>query len=614
MGTNRHILRAFSAAVLAVASLSCSKDEALQTGKDNTPGEGLYPFSIAGGYGQSEDKNAGTRAYLDPADNTYYWTPGDRVGLTIAPHGSTSPSSLAAFNVAMTGKNTVQALHTTFSGDLTQTQFNALSSGGTFDYYSYYPYNSGLANTFPDLRLSIPSALTLSPDVFNPSYAPMVAVRNNEPPIIYPEGQDLGHDDLVHFDYSHVLSYAAIEMDVNLLQQRQVTSITLTNNNGTQIWGTYVYNMLTGAGPAGGYTSGGSSITINITGGLTVGNKTVLYIPMPPINMSGQTFTITFPGISSTNKYEPITFAGINFVKGTIHRLRVAPVVKYTTGENFTVTKAGYYYIEAFGGNGGTGSGSNGSRTGGSGGTGATVRGLYYLNENDVINVQVGAAGSNGSGVSTYGTGGTTIGTNYGLGNGGNGGTSNTGGGSGNAGAGGGAASGAVRNGTIVLVAGGGGGGGGASGGTTVLLDPSNGGAGGNAGAAGVDGGSGGKSGNSRDGYGGNGNGAGGGNGGGGSAGTANSGVNGGNGGNGGNGSGANTSGSAGGGGGGGYNHGGGGGGGANSGGFLVSSGAGGGGAGGASYLAGTISNPGKTLPSNGRPSTGGYVVITFLR
>ena len=634
MRKERYIFSLFLAGAFAVAATSCIKDNSFMdrktenvVPKDGT--HGPHSFKISAGHEDSENGNTSSRAYLDVSTYQYYWSPGDKVGMTIAPLNSTNPGSLIAQNVLMTGENTANALHTNFSGTLNPTQLNALSSSSTYDYYSYYPYNSSLGGTFPNIQFSIPSSLTLTPNVFNPNYAPMVAVQTNKPPIIYLAGQTLTHSELVHFDYNHIMSYAAIEMDVSLLNQRQITQITMSVNGGVLISGTYNYNMATGSA---GYAAGSSSsITINITGGLTVGSGNVLYVPMPPINMTGRTFTFSFQ-VSGTNKYENVTVPGITFQRGKIHKLKVAPVVRYISGEEFTTTKAGYYYIEAFGANGGNGSGSNGSRTGGTGGAGATVRGLYYFASGATISVQIGAAAPNATGRNQNMGGGSVFGMNYALGNGGNGDWGGSSGGDGNAGAGGGGASGIRNSGAIVMVAGGGGGGGGASAGSTFLLNPSNGGNGGNGGtitpnagsSVNNNGGAGGRSGNAADGYGGLGNGTGGnrgsGSGGNGNKGTDNSGANGGHGGTGSSGSGAYTSGSGGGGAGGGYHGGGGGGGGdrinLTSGG--PSSGAGGGGAGGASYSIATStysgSNPYSPPVSSSRPNNNGYVVITFIR
>ncbi len=514
MKKSKDTLRVFLAAVVfAVVSVSCAgyDGDVSETGTPvnpvpENPGEG-YLFSISGGYGDFGSESAGTRAYLDPLSGNYYWRPGDQVGLYIAPAGSTTPASLIGANLMMTGDNSDQTLHTTFSGQVTQAQINAMSSGTTYDYYSYFPYNAAMGGTFPNVQFSIPSTFSVTPGEFNTAYAPMVAeVETNHPPIIYVDGQTVDPADLMHFAYKHIMSYAAIEMDVRLLADAtKVKSITMTSSNtNRRLWGTYTYNMSTGAGT---YSGGGNSVTISIPGeGLDVGsgNAGLLYIPMPPENMSitGEIFTFKFTISTAGNKYEDITtVAGISFQKGQIHRLRLAPVVKYTANETFRVTKTGTYYIEAWGGDGGAGGiggGTLADAIGGAAGKADRVRGLLSLSAGDVLRVQIGSKGSkggnntsvDGGGKRGGGTGGGAgvgewFGSGYTGGNGGTGSAAYVGGG---AGGGGGAASGVLRNGTaastIMIASGGGGGGGGggdraggAGGGSNAVGTPGNNGA-----------------------------------------------------------------------------------------------------------------------------------------
>lgn len=620
------------AAIVGLLVVACGKvEEHEAVNKRNTEPytEGGYAFRIAGGYGRAEDAEAGSRAYLDTdsypdADSyPYYWTPNDRVGLSIAPAGSWPTAPL--FNIAMSSDITEKTLHTSFKGDLTRDQFHAMSPYTSFDYYSYYPYNASLSNTYPKIRFSIPGAMTLTPGVFEPLYAPMVAERKGARSICYPVMSD---DALLHFDYAHVMSYAAIELDVNLLPQQTITSITLTNKSGTSICGTYEYDLSTSSGAY--LSGGGSTITITLTEGLTVGSRKALYIPMPPgSTMASQKFEMTFTGTSANgNKYENTTFSGTTFVRGTIHRLRVAPVVKYAKSEQFPITQSGYYYVEAWGGDGGSGMGgtrdnpTNANRA--AGGVSNKIAGIYKFNSGDVIYLYLGTAGTDawqtgaGTPLPTGGTNGSPYGGNGGRG--GNGGTDVRYGGQGG---GGGAGTfmfvGGTSAGNIRLVSGGGGGGGGRAYANTER----NGGAGGAGSATANSNGSSGADGQNSDagGKAGNGNGSGGSGNGNGQNGGAGSTTNG-NGGDGGKGADGQqiafiyAAGAGGGGGGGGYQRGGGGGGGGSRTTISVNAGGGGGGAGGASYVGSTVAPPsGKTLPSgNSRPSTDGYVIITFLQ
>ena len=595
--------------IMTALCLSCGKEEFTSEthNPDPNPDSGVYMVTVAAGYGEAQSEEPSTRTTFNFSDGVYYWDPGDQVGLFATLYGMTSP---VLSNILMNGTHTQQVANTTFTGTLTAAHVGALSSTNRYDYYSYFPYN-GSIGTFPNISFSIPSSLNVTPNTFKPTNMdiPMVAEpKIDQPSIIYLDGSGMDPDQMIHLDYKHVMSYAAIEMDCNLTSQ-QITTIRITNQNGAQLWGNYNYNMLTGSGS---YSGGSSVLTINIPGGLTVGGGDILYIPMPVVNMSGHTMLFEFnPGSASGNAYVNKTIYGANFQKGHIHRLRVAPAATYTSSVSFTTTVAGYYHIEAWGGNGGSG------RGGKAGGVSQKVTGLYQLPAGSTIYVYVGTAGANTSdtGGGTEPAGGSN-GSSYGNGgNGGNGGTG--GGGAGGKGGAGGAGTLVFMNGAsfpsnLRLVSGGAGGGGGSASALFGSYEPGGGGNGGVANSLGTNGGD---AGGNEGGYGGLANGIGndggsGGNGGGNADANGNGGI-------GGAGQGGTllyTSGAGGGGGGGGYTTGGGGaeGGGRSTG--INVAGGGGGGAGGASYLTGTVANPGLSLPNNGRPSVNGYAVITFFR
>lgn len=617
MKTNRYIQQICLAA-LALIALSCSQEEGVEKKNPEYNPSGVYSFVASAGHGEVTGDATDTRATMGPGSAS--WTKGDKVRLSITNKGTTDLVSM--FN-AIPLEAMSAAEHTTFFAELVQTQYTSLTnpSGRHFDYYSFFPdtINGWVRSSFPStLQFTMPNAYTIAPNTFVPAlYAPMVAVVKDKAPEIFlpKEDADLGTQiGGLHFDYKHILSYAAIEMDVRLLPGAHVTSITMTVGGGTNINGTMTYTPSNG-----NYTlSGGSnSFTVTISGGLSAGTGDVVYIPMPVKDLSGQTLTFSFTTNSSNYSYHNVTTSacGINFERGKIHRIRVAPAAEYKAETNFTVTKSGYYYIEAWGGDGGSG------ETNRTGGVSQKISGLYQLTEGQSINLYVGSAGTstNATGGGTPPAGGTN-GSSYGNGGaGGNGGGERPGG----KGGGGGAGTFVFLNGTslssnLLLVSGGGGGGGGSAHSNTAHA----GGTGGNGGAitssdiVSSNGVNGNKESHSRSGSGGQGNGTGGsGKNGNGDAGSTTNGDGG---------KGANgvngfqviayyAGGGAGGGGGGGWLRGGGGGGDSSLGG---NAGAGGGGAGGASYLnqEKTVSKPGLTLPTNTRPSANGHVVITFFR
>jgi len=617
MQINTYLSGLFWIAIVTAAFVSCNKDDNAPNEEDFFPASdaGHYKFSISAGYTEENNKEITTRTTLDINAGVYYWDTGDSVGLFITDPALGYPVSGLTDNIRLDNRNdSTQVAHTIFTGSLTSSHFNALTQHNTYDYYSYFPYHASIG-TFPVLQFQFQttSTITVSPNTFEPVGIdiPMVAVLKNQPPVFFLDGSGNEHFQMLHLDYDHVMSYAAIEMDCNLNSQT-INTIRITNltSTSTQLWGTtYSYNMLTGTG---NYSGGSNILNVSIQGGLTVGGGDVLYIPMPVVNMSGHTLRFEFnPGTASSNAYSTKDILGANFQRGKIHRLRIAPAATYTTSTSFTTTVSGYYYIEAWGGNGGSG------RGGREGGVSQKIAGLYQLAAGTTVNVYVGTAGASTSdtGGGTQPPGGINGSSFSNGGNGGNGGTG--GGGPGGKGGAGGAGTLIFMNGTsfpsnLRLVSGGAGGGGGSASASFGSYTP---GIGGNAGAANSLGTNGGNAGGNEGGYGGLGNGNGNDGGGGGAAGGNADGYgNGGIGGVGQNGSGLYSSGAGGGGAGGGYTTGGGG---AEGGGRSVGlnvAGGGGGGAGGASYLTGTTSNPGFSLPNNSRPSVNGHVVITFYR
>jgi len=475
MKVKKYLSGLFWVVMAFVTSVSCTKDGNVPetNNPDPEPASGPYKITLSAGYAEADNEEVTTRATLNLSNGVYYWDPGDRIGLFIT--GVTSHSPILN-NIPLDGTHTGQVAHTTFTGSLNSGQIGALSSGNYYDYYSYFPYNGGLAGTFPTIQFQTPSAITVSPNTFKPINMdiPMVAEAWNQPPVFFLDGYGVAQYQMLHCSYKHVMSYAAIEMDCKLLSET-VTSITITNNNGTPLWGNYNYNMIAGAGS---FSGGNNSLTINISGGLTVGGGGVIYIPMPPVNMSGQTLTFQFNTGNTTNSYINKTINGIDFKRGRIHYLRIAPSAKYEGSMNFTTTIAGYYFIEAWGGDGGNGGSTTGlmsDSNGGSGNIGQRRVGLYSLNADETIYVQVGTAGghggdNNGAGSGSGGAAGTAgIGTYFGAGYiGGKGGDGSSFAWTGGAGGGGGgAASGVLLNGTgvanIIMASGGAGGGGGGS-------------------------------------------------------------------------------------------------------------------------------------------------------
>lgn len=411
MKSNRDILSLFLIPLLAVLFISCNRDENIKPGEEDKDDPSLTgPYSISISAGDKEDDN--TRAWVDLDNPTtsgsvtsypYYWDAGDQVLLTVTPTGSTTP--VTGFN-KLTLTATSSATHTNLVKGLTVDEYyerdatlNALT--GNVDLYSYYPIDANVnVNTLPGTMLfSVLSPFTIAQtDInkfVNAKYAPMVAVATNKAPNLILGSNQTGLAETgggIHLDYNHIMSYLAIEMDVRL-QPVNVQSITISSSSTSQkLWGNYAYNISTGLLD---YSGGTNSLTVNINGGLVVGDGSTIYIPMPP-GLSVPSFTFSFNTGSNVQTYENITTSsGITFQRGKIHKIRLAPASRYTyetgtTGTTFQISKTGHYYVEAWGGDGGNG--------GAAGGKSQKIEGLYQFNAGETITIYVASAGSNTSG------------------------------------------------------------------------------------------------------------------------------------------------------------------------------------------------------------------------
>jgi hypothetical protein len=175
-------------------------------------------------------------------------------------------------------------------------------------------------------------------------------------------------------------------------------------------------------------------------------------IPMPDGEQAwepGRSYSITL-GIRESN--DIIVGAGWTF---------------HESDPSFSIPESGYYYVEAWGGDGADGGNATAARS--RGGSGSFNSALYYFDAGETLRVQVGERGGDvttdascGAGGMAVAAGGSIAAWFGGGGNGGNGGEQNNH--VGGCGGGGGAASGILTGGNVHLAAAGGGGGGGTRG------------------------------------------------------------------------------------------------------------------------------------------------------
>ena len=400
----------------------------------------------------------------------------------------------------------------------------------------------------------------------------------------------------VHITLEHLFSRVRLQFEVEPIVGNVITAI-----SGARFWHTFPELTV-----QTGVLTPGTADTVHFTWPSGSVPATILYSNYHPVYTNGGDPVVEIDGIEidnvpCLNSPYTVNYLGMPLDAGKeytlyVHITKNLPPSVYLSNTTVRIPRTGYYYIEAWGGDGGKG-GKGDTQTSGQsvGGEAQRIGGLYYLTAGNTLHLYIGTSGvskqSGAQGGSGTGGAGGTNGFSYGSGGSGGQGykhslLSNWSG----AGGGGGAGTFVQNNTNIMLVSGGGGGSGGGSGNSSGT--GSNGGTGGTGG-----GGNGGNAGNS---------------GGVGST-TFNNAPNGGNGNNGGSG---NAPGGGGGGGGGGYNFGGNGGNGGLAGSNSNSKG-GGGGKGGQNYITNVVPNPGfSPLPNNPRPSmagNNGAVMITFL-
>ncbi len=319
---------------------ACSKSE----NGGGSPEGRLFPVTIEAGQSEAGE-NEDTRSIWHTGDPYYYWTAGDEVGLTVADAGTSSAT--IAHNVRMTGNHSGTVLNTSFTGNFTQAQIEAMSPTGKYDYYSYFPYQSGGDAAFPNVHFSIPSEITLKPGEITGTYAPMVGTPHfNEWALSYLDGDSQVHSENIRFKYRHLMSFLALSMECNLMSQ-PITSITITASNpGTRLSGMLDVNLAEGSAA---WVSGTNSLTVNIDGGFEVGD--VLYIPMLPADLSAQTLMMSFNTADSSKGYingvpvnsnrAEVSIPGGNLVRGQIHSLPVKVPFRVNFNESYTLADAG---------------------------------------------------------------------------------------------------------------------------------------------------------------------------------------------------------------------------------------------------------------------------------
>lgn len=322
-------------AALIVGAAGCTKS-------DGGVSEGrLYPVTIEAGEGDVET----TRSIWHTGDPYYYWTAGDEVGLSVTNTGNTTT---IAHNVRMTGNHSSTVLNTSFTGNFTQAQIEAMSPTGKYDYYSYFPYQSGGGDAaYPNVRFSIPSEITLKPGEITATYAPMVGTPHiDEWAITYLDGNNQVHSENIRFKYRHVMSFLALAMECNLMSQ-PITSVTITASNpGTRLSGMLDVNVANGTAA---WASGTNSLTVNIDGGFNVGD--ILYIPMLPADLSSQTLDLSFKtadgskgytnGVPTNSNRADVSIPGGNLVRGQTHSLQVKVPFRVSFDEFYTLANAG---------------------------------------------------------------------------------------------------------------------------------------------------------------------------------------------------------------------------------------------------------------------------------
>ncbi|MDR0510730.1 MAG: fimbrillin family protein [Rikenellaceae bacterium] len=304
-------------ALTAFVAVSCSTgDGGAGEGSVRTAPE-MYPITVVAG-DQSGVDGEQSRASWD-GGAAYLWAVGDQSGLTIAPTGSTSH---VAHNVCMSGDHTEPSVGATFTGELNASQIDAMSAADKYDYYSYFPHSATAhsAVAFPNVQFVIPSSISVTKNVLNSDYAPMVATPvKNVGPITWRDGEVQMFGPTVHFNYRHVMSYMAIRMRINLMSA-PVTKIVITNTTGGTVSGPLNVNLDNGSAA---WAGGSSSLTVNIPGGFNVGD--VIYVPMLPGDMGSQRFRFDFyingsiPNTISTVDNIP----GGVFERGKVHNLRL---------------------------------------------------------------------------------------------------------------------------------------------------------------------------------------------------------------------------------------------------------------------------------------------------
>lgn len=321
------ILSLSTLAVAALALFSCAKEQNVVV--DNQESQGI-PFEIVAGTLESKTVNDGMHTT---------WAANDKINLFHAIHGETTYNDDKDFATSTAGASV------SFSGTLKEG--SEPTSGNTYDWFAFYPFNSGYTEPNGTKYVTVTSSMEQD------GYDSMAHLTGNRSKLA-------GKVENVAYDATPTITMAPINSVIkvnikNALASNSiiVKSIVITAPN--KITGNFNLD-LTGAVPTYSEIAdqGSTTVTLNVKDGaeLAANGTASFYIPIRPITAAaGSQFTIVVTTNRGTKNITTTALASpFSFEAGKIHNMAINYDVDTPAAIPFSITgedgKAGYEGVD----------------------------------------------------------------------------------------------------------------------------------------------------------------------------------------------------------------------------------------------------------------------------
>ena len=281
-------------AALAVAMVGCNN-----TDDNYTPTPELIKVCVDAG--TSADTSADTRTEFNGTETT--WAAGDQI--RVAAFDVTNDAYLT--EAVLTTQST--AIAGTFTGEVTEAQYEKIPRGSTYNYVAAYPSSAVIARDGKSVSFAVPATYTATPNSLNghlfdfmvaaASDCASIAVTN--PTNEYPT-----------FGFEHVLGF----FEISLAAEKPIKKVKISTPEGINIAGTVAVSDFENLTPAE-VTNGSTVIEFTLGSSAQEGDK--LYVPFIPFTLNGDIVVILTD--ETGNTHEIVKTVNREFKRGTVVKI-----------------------------------------------------------------------------------------------------------------------------------------------------------------------------------------------------------------------------------------------------------------------------------------------------